>query len=211
MNSTEPLPDLFGQMPNTWLRPLAGVDEVGRGPWAGPVLAAAVILDPNNIPQGLADSKKLKAVDRDRLALEIRQSALSFAIGAASVAEIDQLNILQATFLAMRRALRRLSVIPAFVVIDGNKVPPNLKIPAQAIVKGDGLIPEISAASIIAKTCRDQLMERLDTRYPGYHWGSNAGYGTVAHHRALLTIGATKHHRCTFAPVRKILESLDKS
>ena len=184
--------------------PVAGVDEVGRGPLAGPVVAAAVILDPARIPDGLRDSKKLTAARRDALALEIEATA-QISIAEASVAEIDQINILQATFLAMRRALAGLPTTPAFALIDGNRMPPDLPCPARTIIKGDDLSVSIAAASIIAKVYRDRLMQDLAAQFPGYGWEKNAGYGTKQHLEALACLGVTPHHRRSFKPIHNIL------
>ena len=170
---------------------VAGVDEVGRGPLAGPVVAAAVIL-PRPIP-GLADSKQLSARERERLAALIREQAL-VAVAAASVEEIERLNILGATMLAMRRAVGRLPLPPEEVLVDGNRGP-ELLCPVRCIVGGDATIPEISAASIVAKVVRDRLMARLARRYGGYGWERNAGYGTAEHRGALQRLGLTPHHR----------------
>jgi len=190
--------------------PVAGVDEVGRGPWAGPVMAAAVILDRARLPDDLAaalnDSKKLNAIRRSEICARlVACDAVTWAVGEASVAEIDTLNILQATFLAMRRALDSLSVSPAHVLVDGNKCPPGLSCRATAIVGGDALSASIAAASIIAKVQRDRIMLGLDALFPGYGWGSNAGYGTPQHQQGLLTHGVTEHHRRSFAPIRNLL------
>jgi len=182
---------------------VAGIDEVGRGPLAGPVVAAAVIL---GAPiDGLADSKKLTATKREKLAERIiRDPDIAFGIGAASVKEIDRLNILQASLLAMVRAVRKLPIDPDIALVDGNKAP-DLACPVQTVVGGDALIPAISAASIIAKVTRDRLMMLLDHRYPGYGWHRNAGYPTAEHRSALTGLGATRHHRTSFAPVRAYL------
>jgi ribonuclease HII len=177
---------------------VAGVDEVGRGPLAGPVLAAAVILL-RPVP-GLADSKQLLPARRLALAAILREHA-HIAIGAASVLEIERLNILRATHLAMRRAVRRLPLRPHLVLVDGNS-PPGLDLPTRCIVGGDALEPAISAASIVAKVLRDRLMRRLASRYPGYGWERNAGYGTAEHRGALASLGLTPHHRRGFAPCR---------
>jgi len=185
-------------------QPVCGVDEVGRGPWAGPVLAAAVILDPAQIPAGLNDSKKLTAARREALFEAISATAL-VAVGAASVAEIDRINILQASFLAMRRAVAGLSTPPAFALIDGNKIPPRLPCAARAIVKGDGRSLSIAAASIIAKVSRDRLMRALAATNPGYGWETNMGYGTKAHQAGLAKRGVTPHHRVSFKPIHKML------
>ena len=188
--------------------PVAGVDEVGRGPLAGPVIAAAVILDPARIPQGLADSKALTARTRDRLHDEIRASALAVAVAEASVAEIDRLNILHASMLAMQRAVTALPR-PGFVLVDGNRLPPGLPCPAEAVVKGDATCLSIAAASIVAKVVRDRLMVDLAQQHPGYGWEANAGYPTKAHLEALLHLGITPWHRRSFGPVHKILYQED--
>ena len=190
---------------------VAGVDEAGRGPLAGPVVAAAVILDPARPIEGLADSKALAPEVRTRLALELRERALAWSVALASPAEIDTLNILQATLLAMRRALAALSVAPDHVEIDGNR-PPRLDglVWAQAapaptletVVRGDASRPAISAASILAKTLRDTLMEQLDTRHPGYGFAVHKGYPTAAHLAALRAQGISLVHRRSFGPVR---------
>lgn len=186
--------------------PVAGVDEAGRGPWAGPVVAAAVILDPQAPPlPSLGDSKTLRPEQRTRLAVQIRQSARAVAIGSASVAEIDSLNILRATFLAMQRAISALDLSPGFALIDGNRLPPGLPCPAQAIIKGDACCASIAAASIIAKTWRDALMAQLATSHPAYGWETNAGYGTAHHQRALADHGVTPHHRRSFRPIATLI------
>ncbi|MEN3111545.1 ribonuclease HII [Uliginosibacterium paludis] len=184
---------------------ICGVDEAGRGPLCGPVLAAAVILDPARPIAGLADSKKLSEKTRDRLALEIREKSLAWCIAEASVAEIDQLNILHATMLAMRRAVEGLALLPQEILIDGNRVPPGLAAPARAIVKGDALEPAISAASILAKTGRDAILREMDQRYPQYGFAAHKGYPTAAHLDALKLHGATPEHRRSFGPVAAIL------
>ncbi|GAB6052091.1 ribonuclease HII [Magnetospira thiophila] len=184
--------------------PVAGVDEVGRGPWAGPVVACAVILDPTRLPEGLDDSKKLTAKRRDALFEPILATA-QVGLGAATVEEIDALNILQATFLAMCRAVAALPEVPAATLIDGNRIPPALPCPAEAVVGGDGRSLSIAAASIIAKVTRDRLMTQLDADWPGYGWAANAGYGTKAHQAGLARLGLTPHHRRSFAPIRKML------
>jgi len=183
---------------------VAGIDEVGRGPLSGPVVAAAVILDPDNIPKGLRDSKKLTAARRAVLFEEITASS-DFSLGSCSVHEIDQINILQATFLAMRRALNGLKTLPGHVLIDGNRLPKDLPCPAEAIVKGDDRSVSIAAASIIAKVTRDRLMADLAQQFPGYGWENNAGYGTKQHLDALNRLGVTPHHRVSFKPVHNIL------
>ena len=185
---------------------VAGVDEAGRGPLAGPVVAAAVILHPQHIVHGLDDSKKLCAERREALAIEIRASALSWSIAWADRAEIDALNILAATMLAMRRAILGLSVMPKSVLVDGNRLP-NLQIhtqqiDAEAIVSGDALVPAISAASIIAKTARDRIMVRMDGLYPNYGFARHKGYGTEMHRARLQQFGPCEQHRRSFAPLR---------
>lgn len=183
---------------------VAGVDEVGRGPLAGPVVAAAVRLDPNSIPMGLNDSKKLTAKRRLELNHEIMASA-DWAIGIASVEEIDQINILQASHLAMVRAVGKLSVTPDHVLVDGNRLPRDLRIPATTMVKGDARSVSIAAASIIAKVHRDQIMVDLAQQFPGYGWEKNSGYPTSVHLESLQNIGVTPHHRRSFRPVHNIL------
>ena len=176
---------------------VAGVDEVGRGPLCGPVTAAAVILDPENIPDGLNDSKKMTAKKRDALFHVILSSAIC-CIAHASVEEIDEINILRASHLAMERAISRLSTKADHALIDGNMIPKGLTIPAQSIVKGDGRSVSIAAASIIAKVERDRIMGKLATEFPGYGWEKNAGYGTKQHLDALGRLGVTPHHRRSF-------------
>jgi ribonuclease HII len=188
---------------------VAGIDEAGRGPLAGPVVAAAVILDPTRPVAGLADSKKLSAARRDSLAGKIRQRAVAWSVAWSDPAEIDALNILVATMLAMRRAILGLAVQPAGVQVDGNRLP-NLcfdgsVIPGEAIVGGDGKIAAISAASIIAKTTRDQIMVDIDQLYPDYEFARHKGYGTEAHRQRLQQHGPCEHHRRSFAPVRMAL------
>ncbi len=185
---------------------VAGVDEAGRGPLAGPVVAAAVILDERQPIAGLADSKKLTALRRERLFDEIRAKALCCSIAQASVEEIDRLNILQATLLAMRRAVQGLRLKPALVQVDGNRLPV-LDIPAQAIVKGDALVPAISAASILAKVHRDRWCAEVHAQYPQYGFDAHKGYGTAAHLQALRAHGASPLHRRSFAPVAQQLEA----
>ena len=182
----------------------AGVDEVGRGPLAGPVLAAAVILDPARPVAGLKDSKRLNAARRSDLAAEIRERALAWSLGRAEVAEIDTLNILRASLLAMQRAVAALATPPELVFVDGN-VAPALPVPAVALVGGDGLMAAISAASILAKVARDEEMVGLAETYPGYGLEQHKGYGTAAHLAALETLGPTPLHRRSFAPVRERL------
>jgi ribonuclease HII len=183
---------------------LAGVDEAGRGPLAGPVVAAAVILDDQNPIKGLADSKKLTARQRDRLYDEIRAKALCCSVAEASVEEIDQINILQATLLAMRRAVEGLRLKPHKVLVDGNRLPV-LDVLAEAIVQGDAKVQAISAASILAKVHRDRWCETIDRDYPQYGFASHKGYGTAVHMQALKTFGATPWHRQSFAPVAAVL------
>ncbi|AAK04082.1 TPA: ribonuclease HII [Pasteurella multocida] len=186
---------------------IAGVDEVGRGPLVGAVVTAAVILDPHQPILGLNDSKKLSEKKRLLLAEEIKQKALAWSLGRAEAEEIDQLNILHATMLAMKRAVENLKIQPHFVLVDGNRVP-ELMIPAQAIVKGDGLVAEISAASILAKVARDQEMAELDKRYPEYAFAQHKGYPTALHLAKLAELGPLAQHRRSFAPVRKLLNTL---
>lgn len=184
---------------------VAGVDEAGRGPLAGSVVAAAVILDDLNPIKGLNDSKKLTALRRERLFAEIHAKALCVSVGEASVEEIDRLNILQATMLAMQRAVDGLRLQPKKVLIDGNRIP-QLKVLSEAIVGGDALVPAISAASIIAKVTRDRQCEVLHAQYPLYGFDAHKGYGTVQHMAALQAHGASAVHRKSFAPVRQALE-----
>lgn len=181
-----------------------GVDEAGRGPLAGAVFAAAVILDPARPIDGLADSKKLSEKRREALAPLIRERALAWAVASASVEEIDALNILRATLLAMRRAVEGLAVVPALALIDGNRCP-SLSIPARAIIGGDASEPAISAASILAKTARDAEMRRLHLEFPQYGLDRHKGYDTAAHRAALARFGPTPHHRRSFAPMRALL------
>jgi ribonuclease HII len=180
---------------------VAGVDEVGRGPLAGPVVAAAVILDDLQRIRGLRDSKLLGPVTRRRLAAEIRAKALCVCIAEASVEEIDRLNILQATLLAMRRAVEGLRLVPARVLVDGNRLP-TLRVPAEAIVRGDATVAAIAAASIVAKVYRDELLERLHELHPAYGFAGHKGYATAQHLAALREHGACAAHRRSFAPVR---------
>ena len=199
--------DLFAAaQPATSL--VCGVDEAGRGPLCGPVMAAAVILDPSRPILGLNDSKKLSEAARERLAPQIRERALAWAVAEASVEEIDRLNILHATMLAMQRAVMALGTAPAEVRIDGNRCP-TLPYPARAIVKGDATEPSISAASILAKTARDAAMRELDAQWPQYGLAAHKGYPTAAHLAALESHGVQAFHRRSFAPVRKLLERRD--
>jgi len=184
-----------------------GVDEAGRGPLAGPVYAAAVILDPARPIHGLDDSKKLSEKKREWLALEIRDKALAFGIAYATVEEIDQINILQATLLAMRRAVETLPLQPNHALIDGNRCP-QLAMPSRAIIRGDALEPAISAASILAKTARDAEMLRIHADYPHYALDRHKGYDTAAHRAALQMYGPAYFHRKSFAPVRALLNKL---
>ena len=188
---------------------LAGVDEAGRGPLAGPVVAAAVILDASRPIAGLRDSKKLTAVRRVELAAQIRERALGWAIAQASAAEIDALNILQATLLAMKRAVAGLKPRPMHIIIDGNKAPQFTDLPdnclVETLVRGDDLVPSISAASILAKTYRDALMKEFERVYPGYGLAQHQGYPTPMHLAALAELGPSAIHRQSFAPVRSCL------
>jgi ribonuclease HII len=184
--------------------PICGVDEAGRGPLAGPVVAAAVILDRRRIPKGLNDSKQLDEETRERLYPLIMEMALAVGVGQASVDEIDLVNIRQATHLAMARAVRALSIAAEFALVDGND-PPALPCKCDTLIGGDGRSVSIAAASIIAKVTRDRLMVRLHDEHPGYNWKSNKGYATADHYCGLKTHGVTVHHRRSFAPVRNIL------
>ena len=188
--------------------PVCGVDEAGRGPWAGPVSAAAVILDPARVPQGLNDSKKLSAKARDALEIEIKQTALAWAVAFGSVEEIAQLNILHATGLAMRRAVEALNPSPAFALVDGNykfKLPCEIK----TVVKGDAISASIAAASILAKVARDRLMIEMDGLYPGYGFAGHKGYHAQTHVEALRTLGPCPIHRQGWEPVRLALAGQD--
>ena len=183
---------------------IAGVDEVGRGPIAGPVTAAAVILDPARLPEGLNDSKVLSAKRREALCAALMDCA-QVSVAHATVAEIDEINILRASHLAMERAMAGLDVAPDMALIDGNLIPRGLTLPARAIIKGDAASLSIAAASIVAKTRRDQLMRDLAQQFPGYGWERNAGYPSKSHKDALLNLGVTPHHRRSFKPVHNIL------
>lgn len=199
------------QMMMDWSLPdgmelVAGVDEVGRGPLCGAVVTAAVILDPLRPIDGLNDSKKLTAAHRETLFPIIQERALAWAIGRAEVHEIDQLNILHATMLAMQRAVAGLSIQPDRVLVDGNRCPV-LPMPSEPVIQGDGLIPAISAASILAKVTRDREMEEMELLYPGYGIGKHKGYATREHLDALQQLGATPLHRRSFAPVRRALDT----
>jgi ribonuclease HII len=191
------------------LSPVAGVDEAGRGPWAGPVVAGAVILDPETLPDalrhGLDDSKKLKADKRVTLFDLLGRHAIT-GVGIADVEEIDSLNILAATMLAMTRAVEDLNIKPGMILVDGNRLP-DWSYPCEALVKGDGRSLSIAAASIVAKVTRDRIMTDLSEIHPGYGWQKNAGYGTKLHQQGLAEFGVTEHHRRSFKPIRRILES----
>ncbi|MBD3653545.1 MAG: ribonuclease HII [Kangiella sp.] len=184
---------------------IAGVDEVGRGPLAGPVVAAAVILDPANPIAGLADSKKLTEKRREALSLEIKEKALAWSIARAEVEEIDRINILQASLLAMKRAVETLSHSPELALIDGNHCP-ELDCRMEAIIKGDSKEPAISAASILAKVARDNEMVEMEQAYPGYGFAKHKGYPTQQHRDAILKLGITPIHRRSYAPVQRMLE-----
>ncbi|NBX03227.1 MAG: ribonuclease HII [Alphaproteobacteria bacterium] len=196
-------PDLSIERTHTGI--ICGVDEAGRGPWAGPVVAAAAIIDASNIPAGINDSKKLTAAKRDALFDHILACAKT-GVGIASVEEIDTLNILGATKLAMCRAVENLGVAPDVALVDGNRVPEKMRCRVQTVVGGDALSLSIAAASIIAKVTRDRMMEELAREYPGYGWEKNAGYGTALHQAGLAKYGVTPHHRRSFAPIRVLLE-----
>lgn len=185
---------------------ICGVDEVGRGPLAGPVVAAAVILDPARVPIGLNDSKKLTPKRREALNDIICNEAIAVSVAEASVAEIDDINILQASMLAMRRAVWSLAVKPQGALIDGNRDPGLGDLPTRTLIKGDSRSLSIAAASIVAKVFRDRLMVKLDTSEPAYGWAQNAGYGVPKHLDALRLVGVSKHHRRSFAPIRHILD-----
>ena len=188
---------------------LAGMDEVGRGPLAGPVVACAVVLPADmRAIRGVDDSKKLTGEERERLATRIRERALSVGVGAASVREIDRINIYHAAVLAMRRALGRLHVTPDHVLVDGNPIR-TLGVEHTAVVGGDGCCHSIACASIVAKVTRDRLMRALARRYPAYHWNTNVGYGTPEHHAGLASHGLTPHHRRSFSPVAQLRLALD--
>lgn len=186
-------------------RLVAGVDEVGRGPLAGPVVTAAVILDPANPIEGLCDSKALSEKRRERLFDEIQAKALAWSLGRCEVEEIDEINILQATMVAMQRAVAGLAIQPEHVLVDGNRCP-KLSCSCEFVIKGDALVPAISAASIIAKVTRDREMVELDQRYPGYGLAGHKGYPTKSHIAALQQLGVTPIHRRSFGPVRRLLE-----
>jgi len=190
--------------------PVCGVDEAGRGPWAGPVSAGAVILNPDDLPAGIDDSKALTHARREALEIEIKARALAWGVGFASVEEIDQLNILHATGLAMCRAIEALAIPPAAALVDGNY---GFKLPCaiQTVVKGDSLSLSIAAASILAKTARDRLMVELDTEHPGYGFAGHKGYNAPIHSAALKALGPCPAHRRSWAPIRAILEEAEKT
>ena len=197
-------PDLSLEAAHPW--PVCGVDEAGRGPWAGPVSAAAVILDPARTPFGLDDSKKLGERRREALEVEIKASALAWGVGFASVEEIAELNILQATGLAMRRAVEALEVVPAFILVDGS-YRFDLPAPVRPVVRGDSLSASIAAASILAKTARDRVMVELDQAWPDYGFAAHKGYHAPVHVEALQRLGPCPAHRLSWAPIRALLNS----
>ncbi len=199
-------PDLFGALPFPWEESLAaGVDEAGRGALAGPVSVGAVILNADMPIEGLDDSKALSALEREALAEEIRAKALAWCVSWGSARDIERLNILQATVRAMRQAVNTLAVRPSVVLVDGNYTPKGLSMPVTTLVKGDALVAQIAAASILAKTSRDHLMQELDKTYPGYGFATHMGYGTPEHLEALKRLGPCPAHRRTFEPVRSLL------
>lgn len=191
----------------TFIDLICGVDEAGRGPWAGPVTAAAVILDPANPISGLTDSKKISEKKRFALEPEIKEKVAYWCVAHAEPSEIDEINIREATFLAMQRAIAGLGISPSRILIDGNALPSALPAPAEAIIKGDLKEPAISAASILAKTARDRLLVAFDADYPGYGFAGHKGYGTAAHADALARLGPCPIHRTSFAPVRRAMLS----
>jgi ribonuclease HII len=201
-----PLPDFDAEteLIKKGYKAIAGVDEVGRGCIAGPVTAAAVILNPQKIPIGLNDSKKLSLKNREKIFQSI-QDTCTFCVAHSSVEEIDQINILQASLLSMKRAILGLNIKPDFVLIDGNKSPKGLESKSETIVKGDSKSLSIAAASIVAKITRDRFMSRLDKEFPGYDWSKNVGYPTKLHKSAILNIGITPYHRRSFKPIYNIL------
>ena len=186
--------------------PVCGIDEVGRGPWAGPVVAAAVILDPERIPDGLNDSKQVPRRRREELSAALHATA-AVGIGVASVEEIEELNILGASLLAMVRAVSALPVLPRFALVDGNRLPADLPCPGEAVVGGDALCLSIAAASVVAKVARDAMMAELAAAHPGYGWETNMGYGTPEHAAALDRIGLTVHHRRRWRSVQRVAEA----
>lgn len=185
------------------LWPVAGMDEVGRGPLAGPVAAAAVILNPEHLPKGVNDSKALEREEREELYEKILERTVAVSIALVSAAEIDRINIRQASLMAMRRALAALAVVPRFVLVDGNDLPGDLACPGEAIVSGDGLSASIAAASIVAKVARDRLMARLCAAHPAYGFGRHVGYATQEHLEAIARHGPSPYHRLSFAPLRQ--------
>lgn len=185
----------------------AGVDEAGRGPLAGPVCAAAVILDPARPIEGLADSKKLSKKKRAALEAEIKEKALAWCVAWGEVEEIDEINILQSTMLSMKRAVEGLSIAPDKVIVDGNRAP-RLSCRVEAVVKADAKVPEVSAASILAKTARDRLMEKMDEEHPGYGFAKHAGYGTKEHVEAIRRLGPSPIHRRSFEPVKTMISEI---
>lgn len=215
MGASDPSPDLSPDTPpdispdfsieSLYTGLVAGVDEAGRGPLAGPVVASAVIFSVRTLPQGINDSKKLNASQRERLYGEITAIA-TVGIGIASVEEIDELNILGATMLAMCRAVTALGVLPAIALVDGNCAP-KIPCPVRTVIGGDSKCLSIAAASIIAKVTRDRMMRELAAEHPGYGWERNAGYGTAQHQKALTELGVTVHHRRSFAPIRALLQA----
>ena len=188
--------------------PVCGVDEAGRGPWAGPVCAAAVILKPRGVPKGVDDSKKLSALKREALEIEIKRKAIAWGVGFASVEEIAALNILHATGLAMRRAVEAMATAPLYALVDGN-YRFDLGCPVRTVVGGDGLCASIAAASILAKTARDRLMAQMDETYPGYGFAGHKGYGAPIHAEALLRLGPCPEHRLNWGPVKLALMGKD--
>lgn len=190
---------------------IAGVDEAGRGPLVGSVVAAAVILDPDNPIQGLNDSRKLSEKKRESLFVEIQEKALAWAIAEASHAEIDEMNILQASLLAMRRAVEGLNISPEHVLVDGNKIPQGLAMSCDAVIGGDSIHAEISAASILAKVTRDREMVILDQQYPQFGFAKHKGYPTKAHFEAIAVHGVIEQHRRSYAPVKKVLALLEQN
>lgn len=198
--------DLENHLAAMWKGVVCGVDEAGRGPWAGPVTAAAVILNPDDIPAGLNDSKALTEKRREALMPVIKEKALAWGIGHASVEEIDEINILRATERAMQRAVAALSIAPAGALIDGN-YKFDLPCKVDTAIKGDGTSLSIAAASILAKTTRDHMMVALDAQYPQYGFGKHKGYGSPAHRAALQEHGPCAHHRSSYAPIRALIEA----
>ncbi len=198
------MPDILTERSYGWPEILvAGVDEAGRGPWAGPVVSAAVVLNKENIPEGLNDSKKLSEKKRVSLFSSINKFH-SVGVGKSNIEEIDSMNILQATFLSMKRAVDNLNFSPGLVLVDGN-LDPGLEIKTKCIIKGDNISLSIAAASIIAKVTRDNLMLEMDKEYPDYKWKKNKGYGTAEHRNALEMFGPCKYHRKSFSPINKML------